>query len=85
MRASIAWKNKFCPQVLPIKSLIWLDQEVLSVYPEHILQSTWLNSSAPLTFYTLGGNFYIHNIVAITFLLTNIATHTLEIKHARGN
>lgn len=67
MKASIAQKNKFCLQVLPIKSSVSLDLErrSLSTCPEHIPQSAHLNVSAPLIFYTPGFNFYIYIIVSI--------------------
>lgn len=77
MRASIAWKNKFCLQAMPIKSSISLDQErrSLSVYPECIPQSTQLNNSVPLIFYALGAIFYIHIIVSI-ILCSALVPHT---------
>lgn len=77
MRASVAWKNKFYLQVLPIKSPISLDLErkSMSVYPEYILQSTQLNDSAPLIFYALGSSFYIHTIVSI-ILCSPVLPHT---------
>lgn len=61
MEASIAWKNKFYLQVLPIKSSVSLDLETksLSICPEHILQNAQLNVSTPLIFYALGFSFYI--------------------------
>lgn len=77
MRASIAWKNKFCLQAMPIKSSVSLDQErkSLSVYPECIPQSTQLNDSVPLIFYALAASFYIHIIVSI-ILCSPLVPHT---------
>lgn len=74
--ASIAWKNKFCLQVLPIKSSVSLDLErkSLSICPEHILQSTQLNVSAPLIFYAPGFSFYIY-IIASTILCSPVHPH----------
>lgn len=77
MGASIAWKNKFCLPVLPIKSSVSLgvERKSLSVYPEHILQSTQLNDSAPLIFYALGASFNIHIMVSI-ILCSSVPPHT---------
>lgn len=90
MKASTAWKNKFCLQVLPTKSSVslHLERKSLSIGPEHILQSAQLNVSAPLIFYALGISFYIYIIISIILsspVLPHLHHFPLQIKHGQMN